>query len=247
MTGDICPLEELCDVAHKYGALTFVDEVHAVGLYGHHGAGVGERDGLLSKMDIISGTLGKAFGAIGGYIASTSLLVDNIRSYGAGFIFTTSLPPVTVNSAIKSIEILSGDEGRELRAKHQTSTKTLRNKLVQAGLPVVFAPSHIIPVHVGDPVKSTKLCNDLLARNGIYLQAINYPTVPRGEEKLRIAPTPFHTEEMMDEFVACLVKTWAENNLEFLTPVCKNSCECQERCLSNFDLAFNRHASQVGA
>ena len=126
----------------------FFVQVHAVGLYGHHGAGVGERDGLLPKMDIISGTLGKAFGAIGGYIASTSLLVDNIRSYGAGFIFTTSLPPVTVNSAIKSIEILSSGEGRGLRANHQRAAKTLRNKLVQAGLPVVFAPSHIIPVHV---------------------------------------------------------------------------------------------------
>ena len=148
MSGDVSPLETLCDVAHKYGALTFVDEVHAVGLYGEHGAGVAERDGCLDKIDIISGTLGKAFGVIGGYIAGSDRLIDNVRSYGSGFIFTTALPPVTINAALTSINILAGDEGRELRRQHQKNVHTLRNKLVQAGLPVTYAPSHIVPVHV---------------------------------------------------------------------------------------------------
>lgn len=247
MTGDVCPLEELCDVAHKYGALTFVDEVHAVGLYGYNGAGIGARDGVLHKMDIISGTLGKAFGVIGGYIAGTAALVDNIRSYGSGFIFTTSLPPVTVNSAITSIGILSGEEGRQLRNKHQSVVHTLRNKLVSAGLPVVYAPSHIIPVHVGDAAKCTAICNEMLSKYGMYVQSINYPTVERGKERLRIAPTPKHTEEMMDKFTEALVKAWKNQGMEFLTPVCTTDCDCQDRCITYQELECNKYASQVTA
>lgn len=247
MTGDVCPLEELCDVAHKYGALTFVDEVHAVGLYGDSGAGIGDRDNVMDKMDIITGTLGKAFGVIGGYIAASAALVDNVRSYGSGFIFTTSLPPVTVNSAITSINILASDEGRRLREKHQSIVRTLRNKLVSAGLPVVYAPSQIIPVHVGDAAKCTAISNDMLTKHGMYVQSINYPTVERGKERLRIAPTPEHNEEMMDKFVDALVQVWQNNDMGFLTPVCTTECDCQERCITYKELYCNKYATQVGA
>ena len=148
MDGAICPLEELCDVAHDYGALTFVDEVHAVGLYGPQGAGVGERDGLLHKMDIVSGTLGKAYGNFGGYIASSAKLIDLVRSYGAGFIFTTSLPPTVLLGALASVKVLRSEEGRELRARHQENVRYLRDKLFDAGVAAMHTPSHIIPVHV---------------------------------------------------------------------------------------------------
>jgi len=208
MTGAICPLEEMCDVAHKYGALTFVDEVHAVGLYGKHGAGVGERDGVEHKIDIISGTLGKAFGNIGGYIAASKNLVDVVRSYGAGFIFTTSLPPTVLKGAITSIQILRSEEGRMLRTKHRENVDYLRKRLFAAGVSVEHTPSHIIPVHVGDPALCSALSDELIQQYGHYVQAINFPTVPRGEEKLRIAPTPHHTMDMMDQFVSDLTQIW---------------------------------------
>lgn len=208
MTGDISPVKELCDISHKYGALTFVDEVHAVGLYGHHGAGVGERDGCMQDMDIISGTLGKAFGMIGGYVVGSANLIDMVRSYAAGFIFTTSLPPMVLQGAMTSIGILSGDEGRQLRQRHQEMVKLLRTKLLDAGIPAIPMPSHIIPVHVGDPASCTAAADTLMEKHGIYVQAINPPTVAPGEERLRIAPTPFHTPEMMDEFVAAMVDVW---------------------------------------
>ncbi|XP_028398277.1 5-aminolevulinate synthase, erythroid-specific, mitochondrial-like [Dendronephthya gigantea] len=230
MDGSICPLEELCDVAHKYGALTFVDEVHAVGMYGAHGAGVGEERQLLDRMDIITGTLGKAFGLIGGYIVGSAKLVDTVRSYGSGFIFTTSLPPMIVRGAITSIDVLAGEDGVRLRKAHQKNAKMLRNRIIQAGIPVIYAPSHIIPVHVGDPEKCTQVSNDLMKQYNIYVQAINYPTVARGEERLRIAPTPHHTPEMMDEFVEALVQIWQANDLPFVWPVCNNSCGCQAQC-----------------
>merc|ERR1712038_2226447 len=208
MSGAICPLEELCDVAHRHGALTFVDEVHAVGLYGRSGAGVGERDGVSSKIDILSGTLGKAFGNIGGYIAGSERLVDVVRSYGAGFIFTTSLPPTVLAGAIASIRLLRSEEGRSLRAEHQENVAYLREELRNAGVSVQHTPSHIIPVHVGDPLLSTALSDNLLRNHGHYVQAINYPTVARGEEKLRVAPTPHHTKEMMEQFVLDLTSEW---------------------------------------
>lgn len=213
MTGAICPLKDMCDTAHKYGSLTFVDEVHAVGLYGTNGAGIGERDGQLDKMDIISGTLGKAFGNIGGYIASDSSLIDMVRSYAAGFIFTTSLPPTVLAGAIASISILSSDEGRDLRKRHQENVKYLKTQLLEKGFPVLPTPSHIIPVKIGDPFICTKLSDSLLKKKGHYIQAINYPTVPKGEEKLRIAPTPFHTRPMMDKFVADFLEIWHDMGL----------------------------------
>uniref|UniRef100_A0A1L8E2U4 5-aminolevulinate synthase n=1 Tax=Nyssomyia neivai TaxID=330878 RepID=A0A1L8E2U4_9DIPT len=202
MTGAVCPLEELCDTAHEFGAYTFIDEVHAVGLYGKHGAGIGERDNQLHNMDIISGTLGKAFGNIGGYIAGTSNLVDMIRSYAAGFIFTTSLPPTVLAGALKAVEILSSADGVELRRRHQTNVHYLRSLLKREGFPVEPTPSHIIAIRIGDPLKCNQVSDLLIKEFGQYVQAINYPTVARGEEKLRLAPTPYHTFEMMEELVA---------------------------------------------
>ncbi|KAI4496050.1 hypothetical protein M0802_008090 [Mischocyttarus mexicanus] len=201
MTGDICPLEELCDVAHKYGALTFVDEVHAVGLYGYSGAGIGERDWVLDKMDIISGTLGKAFGNVGGYIVASSTLIDMIRSYAAGFIFTTSLPPTVLYGALTSVEILASDEGRSLRTSHQRNVAYMKSIFTAAGLPLEPSPSHIIPLKVGDPLLCSQIADMLIREKGHYVQAINYPTVRKGEEKLRLAPTPKHTKAMMDQFL----------------------------------------------
>ncbi|XP_023389079.1 5-aminolevulinate synthase, nonspecific, mitochondrial isoform X2 [Pteropus vampyrus] len=205
MDGAVCPLEELCDVAHEFGAITFVDEVHAVGLYGARGGGIGDRDGVMAKMDIISGTLGKAFGCVGGYIASTRSLVDTVRSYAAGFIFTTSLPPMLLAGALESVRVLKSAEGRALRRQHQRNVKLLRQMLMDAGLPVVHCPSHIIPVRVADAAKNTNVCDELMSRHNIYVQAINHPTVPRGEELLRIAPTPHHTPQMMSYFLGRVV------------------------------------------
>lgn len=208
MTGDICPLEDMCDVARAYGAITFVDEVHAVGLYGEHGAGIGERDGVMHKMDIISGTLGKAFGNIGGYIAGSHNLVDMIRSYAAGFIFTTSLPPTVCRGALQAVEILASEEGQDLRALHRRNVNYLRNLLRAEGFPVEDTPSHIIPIRIGDPLKSSKISDLLMFQFGHYIQAINYPTVARGEEKLRLAPTPFHNVDMMNQLVNDLKEVW---------------------------------------
>ncbi|XP_077610723.1 5-aminolevulinate synthase, erythroid-specific, mitochondrial isoform X2 [Crocuta crocuta] len=213
MDGAICPLEELCDVAHQYGALTFVDEVHAVGLYGSRGAGIGERDGVMHKIDIVSGTLGKAFGCVGGYIASTCDLVDMIRSYAAGFIFTTSLPPMVLSGALESVRLLKGEEGQALRRAHQRNVKHMRQLLMDRGLPIIPCPSHIIPIRVGDAALNSKICDLLLSKHGIYVQAINYPTVPRGEELLRLAPSPHHSPQMMDDFVEKLLVAWNEVGL----------------------------------
>uniref|UniRef100_A0A2K6PVC2 5-aminolevulinate synthase n=2 Tax=Rhinopithecus roxellana TaxID=61622 RepID=A0A2K6PVC2_RHIRO len=210
MDGAICPLEELCDVSHQYGALTFVDEVHAVGLYGSRGAGIGERDGIMHKIDIISGTLGKAFGCVGGYIASTRDLVDTVRSYAAGFIFTTSLPPMVLSGALESVRLLKGEEGQALRRAHQRNVKHMRQLLMDRGLPVIPCPSHIIPIQVGNAALNSKLCDLLLSKHGIYVQAINYPTVPRGEELLRLAPSPHHSPQMMEDFVEKLLLAWTE-------------------------------------
>merc|ERR1719357_2250097 len=241
MDGAVCPLEEMCDVSHEFGAITFVDEVHAVGLYGSRGGGIGDRDGIMHKMDIISGTLGKAFGCVGGYIASTSALVDMVRSYAAGFIFTTSLPPMLLAGARQSIQVLKGKEGRTLRRKHQRNVKLLRQMLMDSGLPVVHCPSHIIPVRVSDAEKNTEVCDLMMSRHNIYVQAINYPTVARGEELLRIAPTPHHTPEMMKYFVERLVHTWKEVGLE-LKPHSSAECTfCQQPL--HFELMSDREKS----
>ncbi|XP_041129749.1 5-aminolevulinate synthase, erythroid-specific, mitochondrial-like isoform X2 [Polyodon spathula] len=223
LPGAICPLEELCDVSHRHGALTFVDEVHAVGLYGARGAGVGERDSVMHKIDIVSGTLGKAFGCVGGYIASTAALVDTVRSFAAGFIFTTSLPPMVLAGALESVRVLKSQEGRDLRRAHQRNVKHMRQLLLDAGLPVINCPSHIIPIRVSNAEKNSQICDLLLEKHGIYVQAINYPTVPRGEELLRLAPSPHHTPPMMDYFVDNLVEVWEEVGLP-LSPPSETRC-----------------------
>ncbi|XP_059610233.1 5-aminolevulinate synthase, erythroid-specific, mitochondrial [Phlebotomus argentipes] len=225
MTGAVCPLEELCDTAHEFGAYTFIDEVHAVGLYGQHGAGIGERDNQLHNMDIISGTLGKAFGNIGGYIAGSANLVDMIRSYAAGFIFTTSLPPTVLAGALKAVEILSSSEGRELRRRHQTNVQYLRQLLRREGFPVEPTPSHIIAIRVGDPLKCNQVSDLLIREFGQYVQAINYPTVARGEEKLRLAPTPYHTPEMMDGLVANMKAVWQQLDMNLRRESVCNTCQ----------------------
>ncbi|XP_068598480.1 5-aminolevulinate synthase, non-specific, mitochondrial isoform X1 [Brachionichthys hirsutus] len=241
MDGAVCPLEEMCDTAHEFGAITFVDEVHAVGLYGGKGGGIGDRDGIMHKMDIISGTLGKAFGCVGGYIASTAALVDTVRSYAAGFIFTTSLPPMLLAGARQSVQILKSDEGSALRRKHQRNVKLLRQMLMDSGLPVVHCPSHIIPVRVSNAEKNTEVCDIMMSRHNIYVQAINFPTVARGDELLRIAPTPHHTPEMMKYFVEKLLATWKEVGLA-LKPHASAECTfCQQPL--HFELMSEREKS----
>uniref|UniRef100_A0A4W6G713 5-aminolevulinate synthase n=1 Tax=Lates calcarifer TaxID=8187 RepID=A0A4W6G713_LATCA len=246
MDGAICPLEELCDVAHRYGALTFVDEVHAVGLYGAHGAGVGERDSVMHKIDIVSGTLGKAFGCVGGYIASSAALVDTVRSFAAGFIFTTALPPMVLAGALESVRVLKSPEGQALRRAHQRNVKHMRQLLMDNGLPVVSCPSHIIPIRVGNAELNTKVCDTMLERYNIYVQAINYPTVPRGEELLRLAPSPHHNPAMMEDFVGeyALVEVWQEAGLPLITPATA-SCTFCDRPL-HFDLMSEWEKSYFG-
>ncbi|XP_062396916.1 5-aminolevulinate synthase, erythroid-specific, mitochondrial [Sardina pilchardus] len=244
MDGAICPLEDLCDVAHKYGALTFVDEVHAVGLYGAHGAGVGERDGIMHKIDIVSGTLGKAFGCVGGYIASSAALVDTIRSFAAGFIFTTSLPPMVLAGALESVRVLGSPEGLLLRRAHQRNVKHMRQLLMDVGLPVINCPSHIIPIRVGNAELNSKVCDILLERHNIYVQAINYPTVARGQELLRLAPSPFHEPAMMEFFTQKLLEVWQEVGMPLNGPAMA-SCNFCDRPL-HFDLMSEWERSYFG-
>lgn len=230
MTGDISEVERMCDISHKYGALTFVDEVHAVGLYGERGAGIGQRDGCMDKIDIVSGTLGKAYGNCGGYVAGKAELIDVVRSYAAGFIFTTSLPPTIACGAAESVRILKGDEGRFLRELQQSNVFHMKRALTAAGLPHYHSKSHIIPIPVGNASKCSQVSNDLLGM-GHYIQSINYPTVPRGTERLRVSVTPFHNEQMIDSLIERLVSVWHKNNLNFLPPV-EMPSQCRRHLMS---------------
>ena len=211
MDGDIAPIGEICDLAKKYNALTYIDEVHAVGMYGPRGAGVSERDGAMHKVDIIEATLAKGFGLMGGYIASSRACVDAIRSYAAGFIFSTSLAPAIVAGALASVRHLK--ESQEERIRHQARAALLKERLVREDLPVMHTPSHIVPVLVGDPVQCKELTDALMDRFGIYVQPINYPTVPRGTERIRLTPGPHHTDEQMDRLVFALRTLWTEMGL----------------------------------
>jgi len=206
MDGDISPINEICDVAHRYGALTYLDEVHAVGMYGARGAGVAERDGALGKVDIVQATLAKAFGVIGGYIASTAATVDFVRSCGSGFIFTTSLPPAIAAAALASVRHVSAHP--ELRVRHQERAASLKRKLAAASLPVMPSATHIVPVFVGDAALCKQASDLLMDRHSIYVQPINYPTVPRGTERLRLTPTPLHGDDDMARLVAALQDVW---------------------------------------
>ena len=206
MDGDVSPISELCDVAHRYNALTYLDEVHAVGMYGARGAGVAERDGVLDKVDIVQGTLAKAFGVVGGYIASTAATVDFVRSCGSGFIFTTSLPPAIAAAALASVRLVSAST--ELRTRHQERAATLKRRLAAAGLSVMPSVTHIVPLFVGDAALAKQASDLLMERHAIYVQPINYPTVPRGTERLRLTPTPLHGDEDMSRLVAALQDVW---------------------------------------
>lgn len=211
MDGDIAPISEIVDICEKYGALSFIDEVHAVGMYGVSGGGVAERDGQADRIDIIQGTLAKAFGVVGGYIAGSASLCDFIRSYGDGFIFSTSMPPAAAAGALASVRYVR--EHSELREQHQERSNTLKKRLLDAGLPLMPSASHVVPLLIGDPVLCKQASDELLAKYGIYVQPINYPTVPRGTERLRFTPTPLHTDAMMDTLLYGLGKVWARLGL----------------------------------
>jgi 5-aminolevulinate synthase len=206
MDGDVAPLHRICDLAGRYGALTYVDEVHAVGMYGPHGGGIAERDGAMGRIDIIEGTLAKAFGCLGGYIAANTNLVDAVRSYAPGFIFTTALPPAVCAAATAAIRHLKSSQWE--RDRHQDRAARLKLVLNAARLPVMPSDTHIVPLHVGDPEKCKMACDLLLSEHGIYIQPINYPTVPRGMERLRITPSPYHDDALIDRLAEALVEVW---------------------------------------
>ncbi len=212
MDGDIAPIAEICDLADRYAALTYLDEVHAVGMYGAQGGGISERDGVAHRLTLIEGTLGKAFGVMGGYITASRTIVDCIRSYAPGFIFTTSLSPVLVAGALASVRHLKSSS--EERDAQQAAAAMLKAKFRDAGLPVMPSVTHIVPLLVGCPIKAKRISDILLAEYGLYVQPINFPTVPRGTERLRFTPGPSHSAEMMDELTSALIEIWDRLELQ---------------------------------
>jgi 5-aminolevulinate synthase len=206
MDGDVAPVSAICDLAKRHGAMTYCDEVHAVGMYGPRGGGICERDGVMARVDVIEGTLAKAFGCLGGYITGSSVLIDAVRSYAPGFIFTTALPPPVCAAATAAIRHLKASSWE--RARHQDRAARVKAVLSAAGLPLMASDTHIVPVFVGDPEKCKSACDLLLEEHGIYIQPINYPTVPKGTERLRITPSPYHSDALVDGLAEALVDVW---------------------------------------
>jgi 5-aminolevulinate synthase len=211
MDGDTAPVSRICDLAERYGAMTYIDEVHSAGMYGPAGAGIAAREGVMERIDVVEATLAKAFGCLGGYIAGSATLIDAVRSYAPGFIFSTALPPAVCAGALAAVRHLKTSQSE--RDRHQDRAARVKAALNAAGLPVMPNDTHIVPVMIGDPDKCKEASDLLLAEHGIYIQPINYPTVPRGTERLRITPTPYHDNTLIDALAEALIDVWGRLGL----------------------------------